>query len=333
MKLLILLDDFYRYKNFHLAIDHDKHDVSYIGMENYLRTIPALMKCKKYKVSSSSEIVEEAVKIFGKKADFDRVLAVWEMVATQGAELRKIWNISHGQQPRDIEKTRDKLIMKNAVSKAGVKVPPYASVEKALQNFKEILWSGKTVLKPVSEAGSVGIKMFNSPRTALDFICASPEKDNFLRNYELEEFIDRPVCHANGLVENGRVVINSVDQYLGTNLEYSLGKGIGSVQIDKRAPLQNWVSQVIGVLDIKWGAYHLEFFYSVGEPIFLEIANRCGGGTIIPEFELKTGVYLPAAELSLYINDTSLYDWRKHHNPSKGVFGGFTFPGHLLKGE
>ncbi|HUT85563.1 MAG TPA: hypothetical protein VMW66_01850 [Elusimicrobiales bacterium] len=331
MKILILLSHPYQYRQFEKSINHDKHDVSYVGTKKNIQTIPAHLKCFKFEIKAPLDTFEETKNVIGQKAHFDRIISLWERGLLDAAKLRKHWSVP-GSTTEEILKVRHKVIMKTLVKNAGIEAPKFISVKDFFENKTasktEKMWKGKTVLKPFLEWASAGIKIFDSFESAVNFL--SENKKDYIASFEMEEFIDADICHLDGLVVDGKIVLHASGKYLTSNFDFAKGKVSLSVQIDPEKKLFGWAQKVVSAVGIKNGAIHLEFFQTPRGPVFLEIANRCGGGAFVNELELKTNVYLPAAETAVYIGDFSLYDWKKHYNENDFVYGSFNFPAHHL---
>lgn len=150
-------------------------------------------------------------------------------------------------------------------------------------------------------------------------------EDPNLARFEVEEFIQAPIVHFDGLVQDGEVKIVLASQYVGDCLGYANGQPLGSVQIDISAADRAWVSQVLSAVELTQGSFHLEAIASNSGLVFLEVANRVGGADVVDTFELATGIHLPSAELKIWLRQ----ELQLPETVSTGKkFGWYVFPGH-----
>jgi hypothetical protein len=91
MRILILHRIPYHKIDYHLGIDHDRHDVCYIGTEKSLATIPASLPCKQLLRPGIDRASDEVIAII-KSLDitFDRVLSLSEYELLDAARVRSM---------------------------------------------------------------------------------------------------------------------------------------------------------------------------------------------------------------------------------------------------
>ncbi len=314
MKLLVLHRIPYHKVRYELGIDHELHDVTYVGTAAALANLPADLRCTRVSRPGVGPVHAEVLACFPQATDFDRVISLSEYELLDAARVREAWGVP-GPALEDVLLVRDKVRMKAAVAAAGIRVPRFAEIG------GEISWSGPTVLKPRSGASSEGVAIHPS---VLDAIRAVPREAQ--ESWELEEYVDGPILHIDGLVEDGEIRVIVASQYVGTCLDYARGKPLGSYQLETSPELNAWASRCLSAVRIEQGSFHLEAILSPDGLVFLEVANRVGGADVVDTFELATGVYLPAEELRLIIGE----EMKAQPRVPDLSYGWFVFPGHHL---
>lgn len=198
------------------------------------------------------------------------------------AELRLEFGID-GPGPDDILPYRDKVVMKNRLVAAGVRVPrfgrfqPEAFVQDEEGYFQRIVGQVGLpfILKPVDSAGGDGVFLISS---YLDF-AALPA--SFGRTYEYEEFISGTMYSVNIMTRDGRTVFGGVTEYLVTAFDVQHGKvnaDINLIDHDPRvARMVRFAEQALDALGRLDGASHLELFLADDDLVFLEVAARFKG--------------------------------------------------------
>ncbi|GBR48958.1 ATP-grasp domain-containing protein [Neokomagataea thailandica] len=322
MKILIIHQVPYRKIQYHRALDHDVHDITYVGLEDRLADVPQSLKCRKLTLPDDGGLVEGVIAVTSAQDGYEAVLALSEFGILEAAEIRRYLGLPDpdGYRP---ELIRDKVTMKQAVGAADLKIPRFMAVT---SSNTAAPWSGPTVSKPRRGASSEGITIWPDPASALKHCRAKPDAADF----EVEEFISGDIFHADGIVRNGVVKNLVVSKYINKPLDYISGAPLGSVQQPYDAGRHGFVQNIVDVLKISVGALHLEFFEGdqVGR-VFLEVANRVGGAGVIEAHEAHTGVHLPSDEI------TARLGWPQPppQRPTGKYHGWLVFPGHHLSAE
>ncbi|GAA1783587.1 hypothetical protein GCM10009682_02080 [Luedemannella flava] len=253
----------------------------------------------------------------------DLVIAQSEFDLIAAARVREALNVP-GPWEADVLPVRDKVVMKDAAARAGLRVPRYLSLPAALAGA-EVPWQGRTVLKPLDGASSLGVATFDTVAEALAGLPAGADPDGF----EVEEFIDGAIIHVDGLAVDGVPVVVQASRYVGTLLGYAQGSPAGSVQIDTPPSLVEWTTDCLRAVGITTSLFHLEGFETPDGPVFLEVAARFGGAGVAESFELATGVHMPSVQLrALSEAGAAKFDVRDCGPDAR--YGWFVWPGHLL---
>lgn len=198
------------------------------------------------------------------------------------AELRAEFGID-GPGPDDILPYRDKVVMKDRLVAAGVRVPRFGRFEpKAFAEDEESYFQHIVdrvglpfILKPIDSAGGDGVFLISSYP---DF-AALPA--SFGRTYEYEEYISGTMYSVNLMTRGGRTVFGGVTEYLVTAFDVQHGKvnaDINLIDHDPRvARMVGFAERALDALGRLDGASHLELFLAGDELVFLEVAARFKG--------------------------------------------------------
>lgn len=333
MKVLILHRIAYPKIVYDNGIDHDAHDVVYVGTADRLLDIPEGLRCRKLAREDLGENVHDAVMAALRgETGFDRVISLSESELLEAAKVRDSLGVS-GPGYAQARLVRDKVAMKQAVAAAGLDAPRFVAVS-SLEAGAELPWTGKTVLKPTHGAGSEDVVIYPTAQQclqalatrrtgipALDETPARPER------YELEEFVTGAIIHLDGLVRDGQVQAVLGSRYIGTCQRYNENVPLGSYQFDLDAGVRRWVQRVIDAVQIRCGAFHLEAIESDRGLVFLEIGNRSGGAGVPQATSLAWDANFQKLELELLVGDCSadlsgLQRWGQY-------YGWYVVPGHL----
>lgn len=336
MNILILHRIPYHKIDYHRGIDHDRHDVTYFGTRKILDTLPSWLRHRKVERPGQAAAYDEAVAWLEREPQhFDRVLSLSEYELLDAARLRERLGVP-GAPPEQVALVRDKIKMKQAAARAGLRVPRFLP----LPDFLEAgaTWNGPTVLKPHSGASSEDVVVFPTTTQAREAITSQrsgvPRLDAGIAMrdaYEAEEFVTGPVLHFDGLIARGKVLALTASRYVGTCLGYANGQPLGSYHFPVTEAARDWVDRALGSVSIQDGSFHLEAIENDGELVFLEVGNRVGGADVVATFELATGIHLPSQELRILLNED--VPALNVNATSTGLWHGwFVVPGHHLGG-
>jgi predicted ATP-grasp superfamily ATP-dependent carboligase len=230
-------------------------------------------------LSDEAEVLEKVGRLARLAGGFDKVLALSEYDIALGARIRAHFGIT-GTTPDEARLYVDKVAMKEAVKKAGLRVPRFAQTEtagKVLEFAREVGFP--VVIKPRVGAGSRGVYKSDSEeqlRARLQNLA--------LENYECEEYVEGSILHVDGVTANSGIVFLQASRYFNTCLDFMAGIPLGSVFIQDRAlneRIERFTAEVLRGIGLRVGAFHLELFLTgSGEFLFLEIGARVGGGEI-----------------------------------------------------
>jgi biotin carboxylase len=310
---------------FHDFIDFENHRVSLIvhpfilglmspGQRQQFASIGALQVPHNMNLDEYDDAYDQIVSLADSLAEqtgpFDAIVGLFEHVTLPAAKLRERYQLG-GTRPEAALLCRDKVEMKRALQKNGVRVPKFidaSSVRAAVDTFISGL-PGKIVLKPKSQAASEGVKVFRDAKAALDFIA----REGLDPQCEIEEFIEGKILHCDGVVRSNELRFFSASEYLNTCFDFVYGdKALCSVTIDDKKLLReckDFTSHVLKGLGLRDGVFHLELFLTpADELVFLEIGNRFGGAGVSPLINKVYGVNIIKEAVKAECGEDSLID-------------------------
>ncbi|WP_053124118.1 acetyl-CoA carboxylase biotin carboxylase subunit family protein [Pseudomonas sp. P1.31] len=331
MKILILHRVPYPRIEYHRGIDHDLHEVTYLGKQSAIDTLPPQLRCTRIVRPGLASAYDEAMALLANDLQrFERIISMSEYELLDAARLREALNVE-GASLAAVNLARNKLDMKAAVQARKLRVPSFMSLERYLALQGHVPWRGATVLKPHSGASSLDVSIHQQPACAFDEIRHKVSQLSLrIEEFQVEEFISGPIRHFDGLVQDGQILTLLSSEYVGTCLDYmERGQPLGSWHLETTATMKAWVSAALAAVQIRNGAFHLEAIMEGDEPVFLEVGNRVGGADVVATYELATGIHLPSLELRIHIEGALDLEHLNLQAPDLG-FGWFVFPGHTL---
>ncbi|GAA1344766.1 ATP-grasp domain-containing protein [Saccharothrix algeriensis] len=320
MRILVLHrvpDALVRYAD---SIDHHAHEVTYIGVPDRLATTPAGVPARRLARPGVGETDVEVLAALAGEPAPDVVIALSEYDLLAAARVREALGVP-GPVEAEVLPYRDKVAMKAAVAARGLRAPRCRRLPAVAA---DVPWDGPTVLKPLSGASSEGV---TSHPTVAAALAAARAVDT--GEFEVEEFVDGPIIHVDGLVADGAVVAVMVSRYVNTCLAFAEGRPLGSVQVDADPGVVDWTARCLAAVGIATGPFHLEAIEGPDGLVFLEVGARFGGADVVDTFELATGVRLPDAQLRLLVEGASA-DIDARVPAPDARYGWFVWPGHTL---
>ncbi|GAB3898606.1 hypothetical protein [Microbispora bryophytorum] len=233
------------------------------------------------------------------EADVLRVAALREELGLPGARAA------------DVLPFRDKALMKEHAARAGVEVAPHAVPRTAadVEAFADV-HGFPLVVKNRAGFNSIGLRIMRDRDALTAFLTEAygSRRDGRRDDLLLEAYVPGRMCHVDGLVVNGEVVLAWPSQY-----QYELasfGTDSGSrvdLALDPGDPLTGRLLELTGRTlaalrrpggRLRDHAFHAEIFHTPDDRLVLcEIACRSGGGKIREVFHTLFGVNL--AECSI----------------------------------
>ena len=230
-------------------------------------------------------VVEPRVLELAGQYDVTDVVTVQEHDVERVAQLREILGLG-GLPLSSALKWRNKLEMKETARRAGIEVAAQQAIECATDLISFAAGHGfPVVVKPRDGAGALGVRVLRDQAELAGFLAEDLDMYGpYQSNLMVEEFVDGPMCHVDGLVVDGEVVYVYASQYLFALSDFKqLHRGRLDATLDPDDPLAvrlvEFTGAVIDALPAPRNfAFHAEVFHTPDDRLVLcEIAARPGG--------------------------------------------------------
>lgn len=307
------------------AIDHEQHDVTYVGTAERLASLSPALRARRIARPGTGDTAAEVLAALVGLPRPDLVIALSEYDLLAAAQVRAALDVP-GDREADVLPVRDKVTMKAAVAAAGLRVPRFSPLADVLAG-RDTAWAGRTILKPRAGASSEGVQDLDSVAAALA-VARAQVPAHAVADFEVEEFVEGPIIHVDGIAVDGRPAVVQASRYVGTCLGFAEGLPLGSVQIDATREIVDWSVRSLAAVGVRTGPFHLEGIESPNGLVFLEVGARFGGADVVDTFELATGVRLPTAQLRMLVSPGCTPS-SEEGGPDRR-FGWFVWPGHHL---
>ena len=237
-----------------------------------------------------------AVSYIARSRAIDQVIALDDFDVETAGALRDHLRLP-GMSESLARHFRDKLAMRDITQAGGIAVPAFTPVFNyaRLSEFMAHVpppW----LLKPRSEAGSMGIATIHNPDELWPLLEQLGDQQSF---FLLEQFVEGDVFHVDGLVEDGQLIFAEAHGYAQPPMSVYQGGGVFVTRTLERssAEAKDLVAlnrKVLKTLGAQRGATHVEYIRSRadGQYYFLECAARVGGANIAEAIEAATGINL-----------------------------------------
>jgi len=237
-----------------------------------------------------------AVAYLARNHPIDLIVALDDFDVETAAHLREHFRLP-GMGDSLARNFRDKLAMRTTARNAGLLVPEFTGVfhYDNLQAFMAHV-SPPWLLKPRSEASSMGIKRINHPNELWPILDSLGDQQSF---FVMEQFVAGDVYHVDGLMENGEVLFSMAHKYGQPPLSVYAGGGVFITRSldrdsEESKELVALNKQVLKAMGLVRGATHSEYIRSQanGRLYFLENAARVGGANIAECVDYASGINL-----------------------------------------
>jgi biotin carboxylase len=238
--------------------------------------------------------VTYSISYLAREREIDRIVALDDFDVETAAALREHLRIP-GMGDTTARYFRDKLAMRVQAQDKGIPVPAFTSVF----NYERIRkYMGRVpppwVLKPRSEASSMGIKKINHPDELWTALNTLGDRQSY---YVLERFVAGDVYHVDSVVWDREVRYAVASKYSAPPMAIYQGGGVFVTSTlpyggEEDQALQRINGEVIAAMGMVRGVTHAEFIrgHADNQFYFLEIAARVGGANIDLMLEHATGV-------------------------------------------
>jgi biotin carboxylase len=271
----------------------------------------------------SRDDIIKGVSFLARTQNIDRIVPLDEYDQETAALLRE-----HLRNPGMGDTTaryfRDKLAMRVKARSAGILVPDFVHVLNydRISEFMSSI-SPPWVLKPRSEAASMGIKKLHASDELWPLLDALGDRQSF---YVLEQYLPGDIYHVDSIIFNREVLFAVHHKYGHPPMDVSLGgifttRKIPRDSADARA-LDSLNREVVKALGLVRGVTHTEFIKrrDDGQFYFLETAARVGGANIAETVEAATGLNLWAEWARVEMaGEDGVYELPPHRDDYAGV--------------
>jgi len=271
----------------------------------------------------SRDDVIKGVSYLARDLAIDRIVPLDEYDQETAAYLREHLRIP-GMGDTTARYFRDKLAMRVKAQGEGILIPDFVHVlnydrVREFMSRTEPPW----VLKPRSEAASMGIKKIGSPDELWPLLDALGDRQSF---YVLEQYLPGDIYHIDSIVFDREVLFSVPHKYGHPPMDVSLGGIFTTRKIPRESAdarqLDSLNRELINALGLVRGVTHAEFIKANrdGRFYFLEIAARVGGANIAECVEASTGLNLWAEWAKIEIaGEESSYELSPHRDDYAGV--------------
>ena len=245
---------------------------------------------------SKVDDVMRGVSFLARSRIIDRIVALDDYDVWTAAALREHLRVP-GMGDSTVRYFRDKLAMRLNAQEHDIPVPDFVHVlnyDKIHEYMARV--PPPWVLKPRSEASTIGITKINTPEEFWSRLDTLGDQQSF---HLLERYIPGEVYHVDSLVVDREVVFAEAHQYGRPPLDVFHEGGIATTRTIPRKSqdeqtLKGLSKQVIGAFGMVRGVTHMEFIKGSDEGhfYFLETAARVGGANIVELIEASTGLNL-----------------------------------------
>ena len=240
------------------------------------------------------ESLWKAVAYMARTRRFEAIFPLDELSVEVAALVREHLGLE-GLDVSQAHRFRDKLLMRQAVGRAGLPQPRFVAAfnDQAVRDFAAQVpppW----YLKPRSLAGSAGIVRVEGQQQLSPRLEELGDQRGF---YLLEEAIEGRVLHVDSLVYGDQVAFAQVHAYGDCPWQISQKGGVFTTSTVEARDTANSLlrtlnERAISALSLARGVVHAEFLERDGRFYFLEAAARVGGANIDVLVEQTSGVNL-----------------------------------------
>jgi len=245
---------------------------------------------------SKVDDVIRGVSYLARSRVIDRIVALDDYDVQTASALREHMRVP-GMGDTTVRYFRDKMAMRFKAQEHGIPVPDFVPVlnyEKIREYMQRV--SPPWMLKPRSEASTIGITRINSPEELWPRLDTLGDRQSF---YLLERYIPGEVYHVDSLVYDREVIFAEAHQYGRPPLDVFHGGGMFTTctiprESDEEQSLKGLSREVIHTFGLVQGVTHMEFIKGRddGRVYFLETAARVGGANIVEVVEMATSINL-----------------------------------------
>lgn len=207
---------------------------------------------------------------------------------------------------------RDKAIQKEKWNSVGIPTASWCVLRNGMRSTSEakrcLSESGlhfPVVVKPLAEGASKSVAVVRDIDQLQEAAASIDDGGRAL----LEQFVDGPEWHFDGVIDNGKLYAFMVSRYSEPLLCTKYGRPIRSITLtpslnrDIYAETAEFTDRALRALGLACGVFHLEVFGKPSAFVASELACRPGGGIVGLMTERVIGVDLYAASARIITGD------------------------------
>jgi len=305
IKTYIVLEQLsYEKGKFHQFYRPGEHRLVFMLDEKYYRRFPIerreyfdrLEVVKDFSYSNARALVLDELQKVSSPAQV-RLVCIDECNLLMVGKLREEFKIP-GPTYQQLLPFRDKVKMKERLSRDGILVPRFYYPERGEDEDRALLYIRENIgfpviAKPVDGAGSKETyEILNE--CEFEAFCVREKR---WYEFQYEELIRGTYFHCDSIILNGRVEIAEVSQYTVPCLEFAKGYMLGSYLLQEDSPIRSRIlalnKKIVESLSSWSCVTHLELFHTqTDELVFIEVAARPAGCSIPLSIENGIGINL-----------------------------------------
>ncbi|PDC55254.1 ATP-grasp domain-containing protein, partial [Listeria monocytogenes] len=262
------------------------------------------------------------------KSKIKAIISPGEKGVRTAAELRAKLSIV-GIGPDEIEKFRDKAIMKDILLEKKFRVPNYIDVKKSETGYQFLEKFVEVIAKPKQGMGSVGVKRIKTEKDWLEYyekFNREKEQYHFSKGILLEESIQGEEYHIDAIIQDGEIKFAHASMYSMPLIDFRKYNFVGTIALDANTvlfkELIEYNSEILKALEVKNGVTHLECFKNDREICFCEIAIRPAGSAVPENLKIQTNIDIIDSFVAVEIGEKFIPDIKMLN----GVTGSLQIP-------
>jgi hypothetical protein len=217
--------------------------------------------------------------------EVDRVECLWERLMYLAARMRETFGVP-GMSRAQTEVFRDKELMKQAVEKAGLRVPRHGRARTSQEAWAHVERIGyPAIVKPIDGAGSKDTYRCND----VNELSRALSNVRHVEEISVEEFIEGEELTYDTVCAGGRILFENVAWYRPKPMVLAQNPWISMQNIvlrdlaqDLPRPGVQLGHAVLKALGFDTGFTHMEWFRTAkGEAVFGEIGGRPPGARLV----------------------------------------------------
>ncbi len=278
------------------------------GLADACRDLPCVERIVLARYQQADEFLAAGERAARARGGFDAVAPGVEYAVPAAAALAGLLALP-GATDAAAATLRDKLLLREAASRAGVPCPEWTEI-RGPGDITSFAAGGPVVIKPANRQASVGVNVLDDARYAeqawADMVAAretTQVSDRALHSrYLAERRLSGSEYSVEALVRDGRILFHNVTEKatLGGRHPVELGHVVPA-QLDAAhvEALRFEMRRLIAAVGFGTGMLHAEWMLTAQGPVLIECAGRAPGDRIVQLIDLAYGTQLFPAYLDL----------------------------------